>query len=93
MRPALANAALLEAELAAILFQRGNADALDFQQLVQRAERAMLLAVGDDGSGLGRADAFQFAGERLRIRRVEFTTPTAAATEAGAAAGCDGDAA
>src|SRR5690606_15363496 len=54
---------LLHAQPVEVLLQDGGADALHFQQLVNRGERAVGLAVGDDGLGLARAEADPLAGQ------------------------------
>src|SRR5690606_13104614 len=45
-------------------------DALDLQQIIDRLERPMLLAVGDDGLGLLRANTVQ-GGQCLGVGGIE----------------------
>src|SRR5690606_24816208 len=52
-----------DADAVAVLLDQGQADALDLGQLLGAAERAVLVAVGDDGGGLGRADTVEYAVE------------------------------
>jgi len=65
----------VDADVRPILLDGLGADALDLAQLVDGLERAMLLAVLDDGLSAGETDPVELLGDRGRVGGIDVDGP------------------